>query len=90
MTIVESTGYGRYTPCPDDSGSPMRAEDVMVDWLRIIRAEFAEIPGLHLTKRQAQRLWGLDAGSCDRLLTTLETEKFLRRTLQGAYVRADS
>ena len=62
----------------------------MVDWLTIIRAEYAEVPGLQLTMPQARRLWGLDDQSCEALLSTLESEKFLRRTPRGAYVRADS
>ena len=60
------------------------------DWLTLIRGEFSEVPGLHLTKRQAQRLWQLDAHACETLLTTLEGQKFLRRTATGTYVRADS
>ena len=26
------------------------------DWIQLIQSEFAEMPGLHLSKRQAQRL----------------------------------
>jgi hypothetical protein len=62
----------------------------MTDWLTLIRAEYSEIPGLHLTKRQAQRLWSLDDHACDTLLSTLEAQKFLRRTPNGGYVRADA
>lgn len=59
------------------------------DWLQLIRAEYAEMPGLHLSTRQAQRLWGLDRGRCQALLDALETARFLRRTATEAYVRAD-
>ena len=59
------------------------------DWLQIIRGEYSEIPGLHLTKKQVQRLWGLDAATCDALLETLVGGRFLRRTQNGAYARAD-
>jgi hypothetical protein len=65
-------------------------DTMMTDWLRLIRAEYSEIPGLHLTKPQAQRLWSLDAHACDAVLATLESQKFLRRTPTGAYVKADS
>lgn len=58
-------------------------------WLQLIRAEYQEIPGLHLTKPQVQRLWGLDAVTCDALLSALEDVKFLRRTQNNAYVRRD-
>jgi hypothetical protein len=33
--------------------------------LRVIQAEYLEIPGLHLTQPQVQRLWSLDAHTCD-------------------------
>jgi len=58
------------------------------DWLQLIRSEFAEMPGLHLTARQAQRLWGLDAPRCQALLDTLESQRFLKRIANQAYVRA--
>jgi hypothetical protein len=47
------------------------------------------MPGLQLTRSQAQRLWGLDAARCDALLGALVDVQFLRRTAGGAYVRAD-
>ena len=58
-------------------------------WLTLIQAEYNEIPGLHLTKPQVQRLWGLDPVTCDALLTALEDVQFLRRTPANAYVRRD-
>jgi hypothetical protein len=58
-------------------------------WLELVQAEYREIPGLHLTKRQVQRLWGLDAVTCDALIEALESVKFLRRTARNGYVRAD-
>ena len=36
--------------------------------LRRIRSEFLEMPGLRLSREQAQRLWALDAATCDRVL----------------------
>jgi hypothetical protein len=57
------------------------------DWLGLIRAEYLELPGLHLTKKQAERLWGLDALTCDALLDALVDAQFLRRTKAGAYTR---
>ena len=59
------------------------------DWLQRIRAEYREIPGLNLTERQAQRLWGLEAGQSHDLLQTLVEAHFLRRTLANLYVRAE-
>ena len=64
-------------------------EDTMTDWLHLIRAEYHEMPGLHLTKSQVQRLWNLDAGTCDAILDALEADHFLRRTPAGAYVKTE-
>lgn len=66
-------------------------EELMVaDWLSIVRGEFMEVPGLRLTRGEFQRMWGLDNPTCDALIGELEDSRFLRRTAQGAYVRADS
>lgn len=59
-----------------------------VDCLRVIQSEFLEMPGLCLTKPQAQRLWGLDPQTCEALLEALVDAKFLQRTKKGVYVRA--
>ena len=61
----------------------------ITDWIQLIRAEYLEIPGLCLTKPQVQRLWGLDSATSEALLAALVDARFLRRTHQGAYVRAD-
>jgi hypothetical protein len=62
----------------------------IADWLGIIRAEYLEVPGLHLTLAQAQRLWGLDESTSLALLGSLVDVQFLRRTRHGAYVRASA
>ena len=59
-------------------------------WLPIVRGEFQEVPGLHLTKPQVRRLWGLDPPTCDELLDALVDGKFLKRTHNGSYARADA
>ena len=56
------------------------------DWLRLIQAEYLEMPGLHLTKPQVQRLWGLEPRLCDALLNALVASEFLDQTPRGAYV----
>ena len=53
-----------------------------------IRGEFAEMPGMRLTFRQAQRLWALDAPMCRSLLETLVAANFLVRSADGAFARA--
>ena len=58
------------------------------DVIRRIRAEYTEMPGLSVTERQAQRLWGLDAEACRLALTYLIDTHFLCRTRGGQYARA--
>ncbi len=55
--------------------------------LKRVRAEFDEMPGLCLTRPQAQRLFGIDEGTCDVLLQILVEVGFLRVGRFG-YVRA--
>ena len=57
-----------------------------VHLLQIVRGEFLEMPGLRLTRRQAQRLWSIDALTCDAILDTLEESRFLRRTRDNDYM----
>ena len=52
-----------------------------------IRAEYLEMPGLRLTRPQAQRLWGLDAETCLQVLELLTSERFLDRSANGTYAR---
>ena len=66
----------------------VRRSDPGQDFVRllaIVRGEFLEMPGLRLTKKQAQRLWALDRDACDALLITLESSRFLRQTRDGEY-----
>ena len=53
-----------------------------------IRSEFVEMPGLHLTLAQAQRLWGLDERTCREVLTALVDMRFLARRRNGCFARA--
>jgi hypothetical protein len=68
----------------------MNLNPTTIDLIRMIRAEYLEMPGLQLTAPQVRRLWNLDADLCDALLEVLVTGRFLRRTPSGAYVRADA
>jgi hypothetical protein len=54
---------------------------------RRIRGEYLEMPGLRLTGPQARRIWNLDQVQCDAVLRALVESQFLRRTMDGAYVR---
>ena len=65
------------------------AETTLEDWIHLVRAEYLEMPGLHLTRDQVRRLWALDDVTCNALLIALVDAKFLRRTPFGTYARAD-
>ena len=60
----------------------------LTKWLQLIRGEYLEVPGLHLTRSQVQRLWGLDDVTCDEVVRRLVDTRFLRQTMTNAYVRA--
>lgn len=55
--------------------------------LRRIRGEYLEMPGLRLTREQAQRLWALDRQTCAAVLEFLVDQKFLTRAPDGTYAR---
>ena len=55
--------------------------------LRRICGEYLEMPGLRLTRAQAQRLWGLDEQTCLQLLELLIDQGFLHRRTDGTYPR---
>ena len=57
---------------------------------KVVRAEYAEMPGLSVTLDQAQRLWGVDERTCRRVFDALVARGVLRRPAQGCYVRVAS
>jgi hypothetical protein len=63
---------------------PNRFQDQLV---RRIQGEYLEMPGLRLTREQAQRLWALDDQTCVTILDTLVEHKFLVRGSDGRYRR---
>jgi hypothetical protein len=73
------------------AGGAMTADDhALTEWRLLVQAEYLEMPGLELTKPQAQRLWGLEEQTCDALLDELVESHFLRRTERNGYVLDDS
>jgi hypothetical protein len=48
-----------------------------------IREEFEEAPGLQITMEEGARFWGLDAETCDYVLTQLFEMGFLAKTDDG-------
>jgi hypothetical protein len=55
--------------------------------LRRVRGEYLEMPGLRLTRLQAQRLWALDEQTCAEILDSLTEARFLLRQNDGTYTR---
>jgi len=54
------------------------------EMLQRIRDEYLEMPGLCLTLRQVQRLWGLDEETCRDAMQLLVESKFLRQAVVDA------
>ena len=67
---------------------PLQTE--LVDWLMRVEAEYREMPGLQLTERQMQRLWGLDGGTCGAIVRMLVTRGVLWETPTHSYALAAS
>jgi len=55
--------------------------------LQMICNQFVELRGLRLTAQQAQRVWGIDEWSCQRLLETLVEQKFLFQDEHSTYMQ---
>jgi len=55
-----------------------------------IRGEFIEMPGLCVTAREAQRLFGLDAATCEKVLESLLRSGFLWRSGDGTFRRSQA
>jgi hypothetical protein len=54
-----------------------------------VRREYEELPGLRLTRWQAQRLWRLDPSECELVLTSLVRSTFLTEARDGTFVRRE-
>jgi hypothetical protein len=54
-----------------------------------IRAEYLEMPGLCLTRRQMQRLCLLDANVCDAAVEQLLISGFLKCRADNTFIRAE-
>jgi hypothetical protein len=72
-------------------GGGARAEGLRVplNWEIVSRicVQYIEMPGLRLSVRQAQRLWGLDETTCSEFLGALVEVAFLWRMNDGQYAR---
>jgi hypothetical protein len=57
-----------------------RVTQMNIEHLAIrVRAEFQEMPGLRLTVRQAERLWGLAPDVCAQVVDVLVSRAILKR-----------
>jgi hypothetical protein len=72
---------------PKNGVAAVRGRDAISRALQRIQGDFVEIPGLHLTAAQAQRVWGLERDVCDALLGALVDAKFLAQTPDGSFIR---
>lgn len=57
------------------------------DLLRRVEVEYHDMPGLRLTRAQAQRLFGLREDICVRVLDALVQARILRIDPSGSFVR---
>jgi len=55
--------------------------------LERVRGEFLEMPGLHLTAAQVERLCGMEPAVCRTVLAALVDARFLRIGPDGRYTR---
>ena len=62
-------------------------EASVADWIRLVRAEYEEMPGLVLTCPQIRRMWGISSDMCVRLMGRLVAEGFVVHRLDGSYAR---
>jgi hypothetical protein len=74
---------------PSETARPdnLRTMPAIREAILRVEGEYREMPGLSLTLPQAARLWGLDQGTCERVLTKLIERRVLKRGWNGTYVR---
>lgn len=69
------------------SQQSVRKPPALDDLLSRVAGEYREMPGMCVTRQQAQRLWGLDSTTCELVLTTLVDRGVVRRTSGGKYIK---
>jgi len=63
------------------------AQAIHTDWVRLVQAEYEEMPGLVLTCAQIRRMWGIDSDACVRVMSRLVADGFVVRRFDGSYAR---
>lgn len=90
-TILEAREPSRSTstrPTPSERSHPLHmSANAIREALLRVEGEYREMPGLCLTLPQAARLWGLDRGTCELVLTSLIARRILKRAANGLYIR---
>jgi hypothetical protein len=66
-----------------NTGRPKLSEQL----IRRVCGEYLEMPGMRLSRTQAQRLWGLDEETCTQILEFLVEARFLRLSARDTYGR---
>jgi hypothetical protein len=61
-------------------------KDDRTQLIRRVRSEYAECPGLNLTKPQMRRFLGVDEPTCSALVDQLLAEHVLILTARGQFV----
>jgi hypothetical protein len=81
---------GADTASPVTSGVEGVASAAIGESVLLIRGEYLQIPHLRLTREQVQRLWRLDARTCEKALEALVDAHFLEETSASGFVRTNS
>lgn len=72
-----------------DRQPALDASAVVLDHVLMrVQGEFLEMPGLRVTRAQAQRLWALDAAACEAVLSALVDARFLVESRNASFMRA--
>jgi hypothetical protein len=66
------------------------SEVVLDEVLMRVQGEFLEMPGLRVTRAQAQRLWALDAVGCEAVPSALVNARFLVESRNASFMRPGS
>ena len=85
--LFDGTVIAQVTACWSATSSSItvyqlkeRVTQMNIEHLAIrVRAEFQEMPGLRLTVRQAERLWGLAPDVCAQVVDVLVSRAILKR-----------
>jgi hypothetical protein len=83
---MTSPGFGRMVAVavPGTTPASLACErEVFENIVRIVRAEFLEMPEMRLTRMQFRRLWHLGEAECERVIAHLLGSGFLWEGGQG-------